>query len=99
MNFLIVFGLTGLIWIAPIMMFLIGRADAKFKIGSVLVCLAFWVVMAVGLYCENTAKAEAWNNGYCECGTHWELRGTTQSKNGDVTKYYACPSCYSEIRQ
>ena len=38
-----------------------------------------------------------WNNGYCECGYHWELKGATKVKNGNTTKYYACPNCFEEI--
>ena len=99
MNFWIVFGVLGLVWLMPIIMFLTCGVDAKHKIGGALVCLAFWMVMTVGLYCESTARADAWNGGYCECGAHWELRGTTKSRYGDITKYYVCPDCYAEIQQ
>jgi hypothetical protein len=99
MDFWIVFGVLGLVWLMPITMFLACGVDAKHKIGGALVCLAFWMVMTVGLYCESTARADAWNGGYCECGAHWELRGTTKSRHGDVTKYYVCPDCYAEIQQ
>lgn len=99
MTLWIIFGLVGLMWFALIIMFLVCGADAQHKIGGALVCFAFWLIMSFGLYYESTTKADMWNNGYCECGTHWELRGATKSKHGDVTKYYVCPECFAEIQQ
>ena len=99
MTFWMIFGLLGLVWAIVIIMFLVCGVDAQHKIGGALVCLAFWVVMSVGLYYESTARADAWNGGFCECGTHWELRGVAKNKYGDTTKYYACPNCYTEIQQ
>ena len=99
MNFWIVFGLVGLAFIVPIMMFLIGGVDIQHKIGGALVCFVFWGLMSAGLYCETTTKTDAWNGGYCECGTHWELRGANKDRYGNTTKYYVCPECFTEIEQ
>ena len=97
MDFLIVFLVLGLVWVPCILLFAIGRDDIKGKITGSLVCLAFWLVMSLGLWGQDVYNTEKWNNGYCECGTHWELNGVTKTKNGSVTKYYSCPECYTEI--
>lgn len=99
MNFWIIFGLLGLAWLVPIIMFLVGGVNARYKIGGALVCLAFWMVTTLGMYYDITTKADTWNNGYCECGTRWELRGVSEGRHGDTTKYYVCPDCYAEIQQ
>lgn len=39
---------------------------------------------------------ELWNDGYCECGTQWELVSVTRYKLA-TTKYYHCPNCHNEI--
>ena len=80
-------------------MFLVCGVDKKHKIGGAVDCLLIGVIMFSGIYFEGTTKAKIWNSGYCECGTHWELRGTTKSKHGQVTKYYVCPNCHIEIEQ
>lgn len=99
MNFWIVFGIFGFIWIMPIITFLACGVDAKHRTGGTVVCLIFWILTSVGAYYDGTAKADAWNGGYCECGAHWELRGATESRRGEVTKYYICPECFAEIEQ
>ena len=96
---LVAFGLLGLFFIPAILFFIVGGVDAAHKIGGSLVCLAFWIVMATGLCIESTARVDAWNGGYCECGAHWELCGATKSRHGEVTKYYVCPDCFAEIEQ
>ena len=96
---LVAFGLLGLFFIPAILFFIVGGVDAAHKIGGSLVCLAFWIVMATGLCIESATSEKAWNGGYCECGTHWELRGVSESRNGNTTKYYTCPNCYAEITQ
>lgn len=59
-----------------------------------LIIVAIGVGAAVGQAKSNQKK---WNDGYCECGHHWELKGATKIKNGTTTKYYACPNCFEEI--
>ena len=99
MGFWVIFGVLGLMGVPLIVSFLVCGVDAQHKIGGALVCLAFWIVIAASMCYESAIKAEAWNGGYCECGEHWELRGTTKSRNGTVTKYYVCPECFAEIKQ
>ena len=98
-QFLICFGILGLFAVPFILVFAICGVDVAHKIGGSLVCLAFWILMATGLCIESATKEKAWNGGYCECGTHWELRGVSESRNGNTTKYYTCPNCYAEITQ
>jgi hypothetical protein len=96
---LVVFGLLGLFFIPTILFFIVCGVDAAHKIGGALVCLAFWILMTTGLCIESSVNEKAWNGGYCECGTHWELSGVAKSRNGSTTKYYSCPNCYAEITQ
>ena len=98
-EFLIVFGAFGLICIPFIIMFLVCGVDLKHKLGGAAVVLIFWLLIAGGLTLDSKNKQEAWNGGYCECGTHWELRGASKSRTGNETKYYQCPNCYAEIKR
>lgn len=94
-----VFGGMGLVFLPLTILFLVGGADWQHKIGGAVVCLFFWALMSGGLYLDSSMKDDAWNGGYCECGSHWELRGASKSRTGNETKYYQCPNCYAEIRQ
>lgn len=96
-NFLIVFGVLGLVFVPCVLMFALGGADAKHRIVGSLVCICFWLAFAGGIYGQEVTNAKSWNGGYCECGQHWELKGASKTKNGSETKYYACPNCYTEI--
>ena len=84
---LAVFGILGLIFVPAILFFIVCGVDAAHKIGGALVCLAFWLFMTTGLYIESSVNEKTLNGGYCECGTHWELCGVSESRNGNTTKY------------
>lgn len=97
MNFWIIFGGIGLFAIPTILLFICCGVDAKHKICGFLVVIIFWFIFAGGLYFQEQGNNERWNNGFCECGQHWELSGVNKSRNGTETKYYTCPDCYKEI--
>lgn len=97
MNFWIIFGLFGLMAVPCIAMFVVCGADIQHKVGGAIVCVVFWFLVSGGLYFQEVGNAERWNDGFCECGTHWELKGVTKTKMGSETKYYSCPECYKEI--
>ena len=99
MTFWSIFGLIGILCVPLIIMFLVCGIGLKRKIGGALAILIFWFLFSGALVLDETNKADNWNGGYCECGTHWELRGATKSRTGTETKYYACPNCHAEIRQ
>ena len=99
MIFWISFGFFGLICVPLIIMFLVCGVDLKHKLGGAIAVLIFWFIVAGGFTLDSLGKKDAWNGGYCDCGTHWELRGATKSRTGTETKYYSCPNCYAEIRQ
>ena len=98
-DFLVVFGILGLFFIPVILLFIIKGVDIAHKVCGSLVCLVFWVLVTVSLCIQNSANEEEWNGGYCKCGTHWELIAATEDKRGDITKFYSCPNCYTEITQ
>lgn len=97
MSFWIIFCLFGLMVIPCIVMFVIGGADIQHKIGGAIVCVIIWFIVSGGLYFQETSNAEKWDNGFCECGAHWELEAVTKSKCGTEIKYYSCSECYKEI--
>lgn len=99
LNFWIIFGLFGMICVPCIIMFLVCGVDLKHKLGGTIAILLFWGLVAGGLTLDILIKKNSWNGGYCDCGTHWELRGASESRTGTETKYYTCPNCYAEITQ
>lgn len=98
-SFWFVFGAFGLLAIPLIIMFITCGVDLKHKLGGAFAVLIFWLIFSLGLWADGMATRDAWNGGYCECGTHWELSGVTKTRNGNTTKYYSCPNCYAEITQ
>ena len=69
------------------------------KVRYLFLIIAIGTVLVIGgAVLQAKHNQEVWNNGYCECGGHWELKGATRVKNGATTKYYACEKCYEEIK-
>lgn len=64
-----------------------------------LVALLIAAGISGALTADYEHKKTEWNGGYCDCGTHWELRGASKGITRTETKYYVCPNCYAEIRQ
>jgi hypothetical protein len=79
--------------------FIFCGANLKTKIWGAIISLLLGALFAFGLCVDGMTKVDNWNDGYCDCGTHWELRGATKTKSGQTIKYYACPNCYAEIEQ
>lgn len=95
-EFLVMLGLTGILFIPIILGVITCETNRKYKIGGVIVVIIIWIVFTLGLFYEEKANEKSWNKGFCECGTHWELRGVSKSMTSEK-KYYACPNCHSEI--
>ena len=96
-EFLIILGAFGLLSIPLIIMFLVCGADWKNKITGTLVVTFFWLLLSVGVWVDVKGDANRWNDGYCDCGKHWELSAVSESRHGFKTKYYSCPNCHKEI--
>lgn len=94
--FWFIFILSGLAIIPLAFLFITNGATITEKIVGAIICFSFWLLLSFGINYGVETNAEAWNNGFCECGTHWELRGVSEYRNSE-TKYYACPNCYAEI--
>lgn len=69
----------------------------KGKIKGAVVCLVFWIFISSAMWGQSVSNAAKWNDGFCECGAHWELKGVNKTRMGSETKYYSCPECYKEI--
>ena len=93
---LVVFGVTGIMFIPLILMFIFCGVDKTHKIGGAIAVILIWIVFTLGVFYEEKTNEESWNQGFCECGAHWELKGVGKSLTNEV-KYYACPNCYAEI--
>lgn len=87
----------GFLAIPVIVMFITCGATIKNKIGGAAFCICFWLLASVLLWGQEMGNQERWNNGFCECGEHWELSAADKSRCGTETKYYSCPACYNEI--
>jgi hypothetical protein len=99
-QFLIGFGALGLAFVPCILIFLAGGADKKHRIVGAIVCFCIWLIASGAVYFKAETNAKAWNDGYCDCGTHWELVAVSKSHGtGSTIKYYFCPNCYAEITQ
>lgn len=97
MNYWITFGVCGLFIIPFIVMAVSLGNTVKGKIKIAIICLVFWVFISGAIWAQSVSETEKWNDGFCECGAHWELKGVTKTKMGSKTKYYSCPECYKEI--
>ena len=53
----------------------------------------FWVIVSGIMVIRIKDNDNKWNDGYCQCSTHWELVSVAAK-----TKYYVCPNCYAEIQ-
>ena len=98
MSFWIAFFGIGLFAIPMVVAFVYCGVDVKNKIGGSLIVIIFWIAFAGGMYFQEQGNQERWNNGFCECGQHWELSAVNKIRNGTETKYYTCPDCYKEIQ-
>ena len=93
---LVTFCMASIIFIPVILMFVVGGVDRKHQVGGSIVVIIIWIIFTLGVTYEAEMNEKVWNNGFCECGTHWELEGVSKYRNHE-TKYYTCPNCYTEI--
>ena len=89
----------GVIFGSIALVFIIGGVDTKHKVWGAVITLLIGALLFGGICLDTKIDADVWNGGYCECGGQWELKGVSESRNGFVTKYYACDQCRHEIEQ
>ena len=94
--FLITLAGFGLIAIPCFILALEFGENWKGKLSACLVVLFFWFIVSGACWATAKSNDEKWNDGYCKCGTHWELKGGSKYRSTE-TKYYSCPNCYAEI--
>jgi hypothetical protein len=98
MNYWTFFIVGGILFVTPCIVMAVSFGDTvKAKITGAMLCLAFWALLSGAMWGQSVSNAEKWNDGFCKCGAHWELKGATKTKMGSETKYYSCPKCYEEI--
>ena len=95
--FWFIFGGIGFFAIPSTLMFITCSATKKNKIVGAVFCLCFWLFASVLLWGQEVGNQGRWNNGFCECGEHWELSAVSKTRSGTETKYYSCPTCHNEI--
>ena len=96
MMFWITFGLFGLTCVPLILVLAIEETNKFYKIGGSVIIVILWLLVSFGAWSQGNNNAKNWNNGFCECGTHWELNAVSEYR-GSTTKYYTCPNCHKEI--
>ena len=97
--FWISFALYAIVFLPMICIILFYPTTWKTRFIGIAIVLILWIFIAFGVLADAKTDIKVWNNGYCECGTHWELRGASKSHYGYETKYYVCPNCHAEIEQ
>ena len=71
--------------------------DTVFKIIQVVLCIAFIGGVIIGaVKCENEQDEKEWNNGYCECGGHFEYEQAV-GHQCSTSFIYTCDSCGKHI--
>lgn len=91
----IIFGAAALSLLTVYVLF-IAETKKDIIVGS-LVCVILWVFISGIMSSPTPVNVDVWNNGFCECGTHWELVGVSHSRTNGTVKYYSCSECYNEI--
>lgn len=100
MDFLICFLIFGLV-IGGFVGFLWQGLFTKWytKLAVVLSCICiFGLVSSIGITNQAKADIDSWNNGYCQCGTHWKLVDIVYAKFDGYSYYYQCDNCFNIIR-
>lgn len=95
-DFITIFIILSIIGAPMLVVFVCVAEGAKEKLCKGLIILGIWLVLSLALLLNKNENSEKWNNGFCQCGAHWELE-TVTSRAGTKTKYYSCPNCYTEI--
>ena len=81
------------------MMFTSGMKDGwKKVVVSIIFALAIGFGISGLFALERKGDEMVWNNGYCECGTEWELVNIEHLKNSGELYYYGCDGCGAVIR-
>lgn len=95
-EFWIIFIAYGVLFIPVVFFFVSCGATKEVKKWGAIVGIILWGFVALMCNLNVVNNRTIWNNGYCECGAHWELTAASKYR-GTETKYYTCPDCFNEI--
>lgn len=92
-DFLICFGLMGLLFVPFILMFLLCAGSRGNKIGGALFCLIFWFAFSGAMTAQAKWDADLWNNGICSvCEGEYKFSSATKYRTSHHY-YYTCEGC------
>ncbi len=92
-EFLICFGLLGVMFVPIILLFLFEGCTWGSKIGGAIGCLLFWLAIAGMIYGEAKHDEKAYNNGVCiVCEGEYKFSGASEHRTSHHY-YYTCEDC------
>ena len=71
--------------------------DTVFDIIQIIISIVFILGLIIGaVKCSKEQDEKEWNNGYCECGGHFEYKQAV-GHNYRTSYIYECDSCGKHI--
>lgn len=69
------------------------KVDIFFEIVQIILGFALIIGIVIGIVkCSNYQESAKWNNGYCECGGHWEYEQAV-GHHYSTSYIYRCAEC------
>ena len=92
-QFLICFGLMGLMAVPIILMFVICGVDTAHKVRGSVMTLVFWLLISGAMIVESKWDADLWNGGICSvCEGEYKFSSATKYRTSHHY-YYTCENC------
>ena len=92
-QFLICFGLMGLVAVPAILMFALCGVDKAHKVGGSAMILAFWLLISGAMVLQSKMDSDVYNNGVCiVCEGEYKFSGATKYRTSHHY-YYTCENC------
>ena len=92
-QFLICFGLMGLVAVPATLLFALCGVDKAHKVGGSAMVLAFWLLISGAMFYEAKSDFDVYNNGICiVCEGEYKFSGATNYRTSHHY-YYTCENC------